>query len=135
MPPRSGAQTRPASIGDARSYLSKAREYLQAAEDAFARKHYVAAGGNAVLAGIAAADAIAAARAGSVWIGAHSEAPAYLERVGGADGTAAARQLRRLIPLKNRTEYDPASLTEAESSDAVEAARRSVAAAEKALPS
>ena len=113
----------------------KAREYLQSAEDAHARKHYVAAGGIAVLAGIAAGDAIAAMRSGSVWMGEHSRAPAYLERVAGPEGTAAARQLRRLMPLKNRTEYDPTHLTETESSNAVEAARRIVAIAERVVQS
>ena len=132
MPPRSRSQTRPASPDDARAYVAKAREYLQAAEDALARKHYVAAGGTAVLAGIASADAVAAARSGSVWTGEHSQAPAYVERVGGPDGAATARQLRRLMPLKNRTEYDPAHLTETEATAAVEAACRIMALAEKA---
>ena len=132
MPPRSRSRTRPASADDARAYLAKAKEYLQAAEDALARNHCVAAGGTAVLAGIAAADAVAALRSGSVWTGEHSQAPAFLERIGGQDGTAAARQLRRLIPLKNRTEYDPVHLTETEAANAVEAARRIVAVAENA---
>ena len=108
-------------------------KYLQAAEDAHERKHYVAAGGTAVLAGIAAADAIAAVRSGEAWMGEHSQAASYLERVAGRDGTAAARQLRHLMPLKNRTEYDPSRLTEAESSNAVEAARRIVAVAERVV--
>ena len=74
-------------------------------------------------------------RSGSVWMGEHSRAPAYLERVAGPEGTAAARQLRRLMPLKNRTEYDPTHLTETESSNAVEAARRIVAIAERVVQS
>jgi hypothetical protein len=131
--PRSRAQTRPATIGDARAYLAKAREYLQSAEDAHTRGHHVAAAGTAVLAGIAAADAIACVHSGSVWIGEHGQAPAYLERAAGTEGAAAARQLRRLMPLKNRTEYDPVQLSEIESAGAVEAARRIVSIAERAV--
>jgi hypothetical protein len=131
--PRSRAQTRPATADDARAYLAKAREYLQSAEDAHARDHYVAAAGTAVLAGIAAADAVAGVRSGSVWMGEHGQAAAYLEGAAGTDGAAAARQLRRLMPLKNRTEYDPAQLSETESAGAVEAARRIVAVAERAV--
>ncbi|MHB1854939.1 MAG: hypothetical protein ACYCS2_07775 [Acidimicrobiales bacterium] len=42
----------------------------------------VAAAGNAIHAGIAAADAIAASRAGSVWRGEHGLAPNHLEDTG-----------------------------------------------------
>lgn len=131
--PRSRAQTRPAAVDDSRAYLAKAREYLQSAEDAHTRGHHVAAAGTAVLAGIAAADAIASAHSGSVWIGEHGQAAAHLERAAGSEGAAAARQLRRLMALKNRTEYDPVQLSEMESADAVEAARRIVSVAERAV--
>src|SRR5271163_2703516 len=67
-------QTRPASVVDARAYLDKAREYLRATEDSLELGNRVAATGNAVHAGIAAADAITAARAAVVWKGEHSQA-------------------------------------------------------------
>jgi class 3 adenylate cyclase len=93
----------------------------------------VASAGIAVLAGIASGDSIADSRAGAVWMGEHSQAAAYLEKAAGAEGTAAGRQLRRLMPLKNRTEYDPTHLTESESSGALEAARRITAVADKVV--
>ena len=81
----------------------------------------------------AAANAIACVHSGSVWTGEHGQAAAYLERAAGTEGAAAARQLRRLMPLKNRTEYDPVQLSEIESAGAVEAARRIVSVAERAV--
>ncbi len=107
-PSRSRGQTRPASLSDARAYLSKAEEFLQAAADSLVHGNRVAVAGNAVHAGIAAADAISAARSGAVWKGEHTQAAGHLERAGGADGGRAAAHLRRLLPLKNRAEYDPA---------------------------
>ena len=44
----------------------------------------------------------------------------------GADGKQAARHLKRLIPLKNRAEYDPAPLRGADAASAVKAAERIV---------
>ena len=88
---RRQSQTRPASAGDARAYLDKAREFLRAAEDSLALGNRVAAAGNAVHAGIGAADAITAARSAVVWKGEHSQAPAHLERVGGEDGRRGSR--------------------------------------------
>jgi hypothetical protein len=83
---RRPTQTRRASVADARAYLAKASEFLRAAEDALALANRVAATGNAVHAGIAAADAITAARAATVWKGEHSQAPAHLEKAAGSDG-------------------------------------------------
>ena len=67
----------------------------------------VAGTGNAVNAGIMAADSIAAARAGQVWKGEHAQAAQHLERSGGPDGQEAAVQLRRLLPLKTRPNTIP----------------------------
>jgi hypothetical protein len=130
---RRGAQTRPASRSDATAYLSKAREFLRASRDSHELGNLIAAAGNAVHAGIAAADAIAASRAGSVWKGEHSQSPGHLEAVAGLEGRDAARQLRRLLPLKNRAEYDPDPVAPAEARSAVQAAERIVAIAERVL--
>ena len=119
--------------GDARAYLDKAREFLRAAEDSLGLGNRVAAAGNAVHAGIGAADAISAARAAVVWKGEHSQAPAHLDRVGGEDGRRAAAQLRRLLPLKNRAEYDPDPISASEAKAAVTAAVRIVRIAELAV--
>jgi HEPN domain-containing protein len=130
---RRGTKTRSASAADARSYLNKSREFLRAAEDSLELGNRVAAAGNAVHAGIAAADAITAARATVVWKGEHSQSPAHLERVGGDDGRKAAAQLRRLLPLKNRAEYDPDPISAAEAKAAVTAAARMVRIAEQTV--
>ena len=128
---RWGTQTRSASAADARSYLNKAREFLRAAEDSLELWNRVAAAGNAIHAGIAAADAITAARAAVVWKGEHSQSPAHLERVGGDDRRKAAAQLRRLKPLKDRAEYDPEPISAAETKAAVTSAARMVRIAEQ----
>jgi hypothetical protein len=130
---RRETQTRAASAADARSYLNKAREFLRAAEDSLELGNRVAAAGNAVHAGIGAADAITAARAAVVWKGEHSQSPAHLERVGGDEGRKAAPQLRRLLPLKNRAEYDPDPISAAEAKAAVTAATRTVRIAEQTV--
>jgi hypothetical protein len=135
MSPRGSGNTRNATINDGRLYLSKAAEFLQASNDSLALDNRVAAAGNAVHAGIAAADAIAACRAGAVWKGEHSQAAGYLETVGGADGRKASAQLRRLLPLKTRAEYDPAPVTDSEARRAVQAAQRMFAVAEQVVAS
>jgi hypothetical protein len=86
-----------------------------------------------VHAGIGAADAITAVRAAVVWKGEHSQAPAHLEKVGGDEGRKAAPHLRRLLPLKNRTEYDPELIAATEAKTAVTAATRMVRIAEKTV--
>lgn len=123
---RTQDQTRAASAADAQTYLAKAREYLEIAKVAADQKAFNAVGLTAVNAGTAAGDAITAARFGRVWQGEHTQAPQYLEEVGGAEGKAAARHLRRLLQLKNKTEYMPANVTPNESEAALTAAQRMV---------
>jgi hypothetical protein len=132
MTPSGQAKTRKASLSDARAHLSKAREYLRAATDSLALDNRVAATGNAVHAGIAAADAIAAGLVGSVWAGEHSQAPVHLEKAGG-DGRQGATQLRRLLPLKTKAEYDPEPIGAGDARAAVKAAERIVAIAERVV--
>ncbi len=132
MAPQGRGRTQTVSPTDAGAYLAKASEFLQAARDALEHGNYSAATGNAVHAGIAAADAIAAARAGTVWRGPHDQAAIHLERAG-ADGKQAARHLRRLIPLKTRAEYDPAPVRAVDARAAVTAAERMIVLAETAV--
>ena len=127
------ASTRPAAPADARAYLDKAEEYLQAAADSLGHGNFVATAGNAVHAGIAAADAVAAARAGVVWTGEHGQAAGHVEKVGGADGRQAGRQLRQLLPLKTRAEYDPVPTSEKEARSAHRAAERMVSVARRVV--
>ena len=134
-PARRRAETRLASPAEARFHLAKAKEFVRAATDSLDLGNHIAATGNAVHAGIAAADAICAMKAGAVWKGEHSQAAAHLEASGEAEGRQAARHLRRLLPLKSKAEYEPVPVPPAEAAGAVEAARRIVAIAEQAVRS
>jgi hypothetical protein len=134
-PSRRLAKTRPATSADANAYLAKAREFLRAAVDSRALGNNAAAAGNVVHAGIAGTDAIATIRIGAVWIGEHSQAAGHVEGAAGSDGRQAAAQLRRLIPLKNRAEYDPRPVTAGEAAAAVKAAERIVTIAERVVGS
>jgi hypothetical protein len=127
------AKTRPASASDAQRYLEKAREYLRASTLSLDFTNHAAATGNAVHAGIAAADSIVAIEVGAVWRGEHSQAASYLETYGGEHGRRAARHLSRLLPLKSTAEYDPNPIPQAKAAAAVEAARRIVAIAEQVV--
>lgn len=122
MTPR--GETRRASRADAAIYLGKAREFVIAAEESLRLGNFIAATGNSVIAGIASADAISAARAAVVWHGEHSQAARHVESVGGSEGRRAAAQLRKLLPLKNRAEYDPSPIEEAVAKRSVQAALR-----------
>jgi hypothetical protein len=126
---RTRAQTRPATKAHADQYLAKARQFLQAAQVSLASGSFIAATGNAVHAGINAADTIAAHSVAAVWRGEHSQSADFLEGTGAA-GKQAARQLRRLLPLKNRAEYDPVPVRVTEARAALVAAERLVALAE-----
>jgi hypothetical protein len=95
--------------------------------------NFTASTGNAVHAGIAAADALSAARSGTTWSGEHGKAPVHLEGVGGRDGKQAAQYLWRLIPLENRAEYDPRPVSATDARAAHSAARRIVTLAENAV--
>jgi hypothetical protein len=129
---RIAAKTRAVSRAEASAYLDKASEFLQAAQDSLGLRNYVAATGNAVHAGIAAADAISAAMVGSVWAGEHSVAARHVESTGPA-GQKAAPQLRRLVALKNRAEYDPKPIPAADARAALEAAERLVQIAQRSI--
>jgi hypothetical protein len=129
-----GAQTRSAGVTDAAAYLAKAGEFLRAATDSLELGNNTAAVGNAVHAGILAADSIAAVRSRAVWRGEHSLAASHLEAAG-EDGKQAARHLRRLLPLKTRAEYDPAPLRAADAKAAAVAAERMVMIAAQAVRS
>jgi hypothetical protein len=117
---------------DAVAYVVKAAEFLRAAQDSLQLGNRTAATGNAVHAGIAASDAIAAALVGSVSQGDHADAPGHLDSIGG-DARVAARQLRQLLPLKSLAEYDPRPMSVTEARRAVTAAERLVALAERVV--
>jgi hypothetical protein len=132
--PRPRAQARSAGLDDARAFLDKAREFLRAAQDSLDLSNHTAAVGNAVHAGILAADAISAVRTRAVWRGEHAKAAGHLETAG-EDGKLAARHLRRLLPMKTRAEYEPTPIRAADARAAVQGADRLVALAAAALAS
>lgn len=132
MTPRRSAKTRRVTKAQADAYLAKASEFLRAAQDSLELRNFVAATGNAVHAGIAAADVIAATSLGAVWVGEHTLAAGHVESAG-AVGKQAAAQLRRLLPLKNRAEYDPVLVPAGDARAAFKAAERLVQLARASL--
>ncbi len=124
--------TIPAVPGDGAAYLSKAREFLEAAEDAMARENHTAAVGNAVHATISAADAVASARLRARWKGEH---PGAVEHVAAAgdEGKTCATSLRRVLPLKAEAEYDPAPVSRTKATAALRAATQALEAAARVV--
>lgn len=122
---RRGAGTRPVNPAEGAAYLSKAKEFLYAARESLTAGNHSAAVGNAVPAGILAADAICAAKLRAVWRGEHVQAVTHLE-LAGTEAKQAARHLKRLVPLKTRAEYDPAPLRSTDADSAVKATERMV---------
>ncbi len=114
------------SAPQARAYVSKAEEYLSAATAEIAADRPIAATSLAIHAGINAADAVTGMRLGQRAAGQdHDEALALL-RTAGPDGTAVAKELARLLPMKARAEYEPDDIPKSDASKAVERARRIV---------
>ena len=119
-------RARPVSRSDVSAYLAKAEQYLSAASDSLAAGRTIAASSLAVHAGINAADAVTGARLGVRATGENHDQALLLLRQAGPDGTAGARDLARLLPLKARAEYDPDDVPASVASRAVEHARRCV---------
>jgi HEPN domain-containing protein len=118
-----GGKQQPVNSAEGGAYLSKAHEFLHAARESLTAENHSAAVGNAVHAGILAADAICAVKLQAVWRGEHVQAVTHLE-LARDDGKQAARHLKRLIPMKTRAEYDPAPLRRTDAATAVKAAER-----------
>lgn len=123
--PKEG-RTRPISRQQARSYLGKAEEFLAAARESLTAGHMLAATSLAIHAAISGGDAICGARTGQRAAGAdHSQAAALLAQAG-REGRDAAHLLTRLMPLKNRAEYEPRDVSKATATRAVDQAERIV---------
>ena len=98
---------RSVTLREAQQFAGQAEEYLQTAIDALGDGRLNAATGNAVHAGINAADAILGARTGARAGGEdHKQAIPLLTSLP-MEGRAAANALGRLVPLKSKAEYDP----------------------------
>jgi hypothetical protein len=113
---------------DARARLKTARTYLDVAElivDEPADEAATVATGNAVLAGIAAADAICAYASGERYRGPdHRAAADHLERVTG--NKTLGRTLRELVDLKDAGHYGVSNVSRTNARKALRRAARLV---------
>jgi len=126
-------RTRPVTPAQARSYLGKAQEFLVVAQESVNDGYTLAATSLAVHAGISACDAICGARTGQRAAGSdHTQVVTILNQAG-REGKDAARLLTRLMPLKNRAEYEPQDVPKATASRAVGWAERLVGIAQQII--
>jgi hypothetical protein len=127
----SGGRVEAITRADARTRLKTARMYLTAAElilDEAANEAAAVATGNAVLAGIAAADAICGYASGDRYRGPdHRAAADHLERVTG--DRQLGRTLRDLIDLKDAGHYGVSNVSRMNATKALRRASRLVDAA------
>jgi len=115
---------------EALARLAKAKRYLHWAEAALEEADHDVAAGNAVIAAIAAADAICCVRLGTRSADDdHQAAGALLAR---ADKDA-AKALGRVLAVKHRAHYDHVPVPESAAKAAVRGARSVLDAAEAAL--
>ena len=126
---------RPCSRADGRVRLAQATLYLEVAEVAMTdeqSEHTTVATGNAVLAAIAASDALCCALSGQHHRGEdHRAAADYLEEVTGDRQLAAA--LRDALDLKDSGHYGLANVSKTNAAKAIRRARKLVDAATEAL--
>lgn len=107
------------SLEDARKYLAKAREFLEAAEVNLDLDLFNAATSNAVTSGINAKDAICSKVTGrSGKSDDHNAAVDELSR-SGPDGKSIGPILRRLLTLKQKAQYQEMSVSAADAKRAV----------------
>lgn len=128
-------RTRKVIAAQVRSYLSKAEEYLAAAETELAQKRGIAATSLAIHAAINAADAVCGVRLGKRAAGMDHDQVVALLGEAGIDGVSSAKDLRRLLPLKTKAEYDPDDIPVSTATNAVRRARRCLAIARRVAAS
>jgi hypothetical protein len=117
-------RTKPVSAAQVRSYAAKAEEFAEAAVSDLAAGRNIAATSLAIHAGINSADAVCGARLGKRAVGDDHDEVLVLLRQAGADGAEVERDLRRLMPLKTKAEYDPDDIASSVAAKAVERAQR-----------
>lgn len=117
------------SASQVRAYAAKAQEFATAAQENLAAGHRIAATSSSIHAAINAADAVCGARLGKR--AAVEDHYQVLDLLGlaGPDGSEVARDLRRLLPLKTKAEYEPDDIAPAVAAKAVDRALRSAAVA------
>ena len=112
------------ALEEAQLHLSKAREFLDAAEGNRDRKLPNAATSNAIISAINSKDAICLALTGRTnKSDNHGEAVSELRRAGRA-GADLSATLNRLLKLKARSQYAPLSVASSSANKAVEWAQR-----------
>jgi hypothetical protein len=119
-------RTKPVSAAQVRSYAAKAEEFAEAAVSDLAAGRSIAATSLAIHAGINSADAVCGARLGKRAAGEDHDQVLELLRQAGPDGAAVERELRRLLPLKTKAEYEPDDIAPSVATKAVERAQRCV---------
>lgn len=119
-------RTKPVSGAQVRAYAGKADEYAAAAANEVAAGRYIAATSLAIHAAINAADAVCGARLGQRGAGDDHDQVLTLLGQAGPDGGAVGKELRGLLPLKTRAEYDPEDVAPATATKAVKRAERCV---------
>ncbi len=122
-------RTQPVTSSQVSAYVSKAEEFLAAAVAEIDAGRTIAATSLAIHAGINAGDALTGARLGRRAAGQNHDEALDLLGQAGPDGTAVAKDLVRLLPMKTKTEYEPDDVPIAVATKAVERARRCVAVA------
>lgn len=124
-------RTRPVSAAQVRAYAAKAEEFAEAASSDLEAGRYIAATSLAIHAGINSADAVCGARLGKRAAGEDHDQVLVLLHQAGPDGAAVERELRRLLPLKTKAEYEPDDIAPSVASNAVERAQRCAAVARR----
>lgn len=117
-------RTKPVSTAQVRAYAGKADEFADAAASEVLAGRYIAATSLAIHAGINAADAVCGARLGERAAGEDHDQVLSLLRQAGPDGAKVGKELRRLLPLKTKAEYEPDDVAPGVATKAVERAER-----------
>lgn len=128
--PRLG-RTRAVSAAQVRAYAAKAEEFAEAAASDLEAGRNIAATSLAIHAGINSADAVCGARLGKRAVGGDHDQVLALLRQAGPDGSEVERELRRLLPLKTKAEYEPDDIVPSAATKAVERAQRCAAVARR----
>lgn len=127
-------RTRPVSATQVRAYAAKAQEFAEAAVSDLDAGRNIAATSLAIHAGINSADAVCGARLGKRAAGEDHDQVLALLRQAGPDGAEVERELRRLLPLKTKAEYEPDDIAPSVAANAVERAQRCAAVARRSRP-
>lgn len=121
------------SAAQARSYLAKAAEYQAAAETELEAERAIAATSLAIHAAINATGAVCGVRLGRRAAGVEHDQVLTLLKEAGPDGADLLKDLRRLLPMKTKAEYDPDDIPISAAAKAVERGRRCVSVARRVV--